>query len=262
MKGNQRYIMTIAAAALLLVVSASVIHAGHAWSTYHWERSSNPLQLVLGDNVSGTWDARLVEARDDWNVSAVLDISIGTGSAKPRNCRPGNGEAEICNASYGFNGWLGIAQIWIDGDHITKGSVKVNDTYHDSPPYNTYEWRQSVMCQEIGHIFGLGHQDENFNTVGTSCMDSSNPPALSPNQHDYDQLAGTYGHLDSDGGGKGGGPPPGKGKPSTPPGLEQGDLNDPSQWGHLIASSRDGRRAVFLRDIGHGQKLVTFVIWA
>ncbi len=33
------------------------------------------------------------------------------------------------------------------------------------------------MCQEIGHDFGLDHQDENFNNpnLGT-CMDYTNDP--------------------------------------------------------------------------------------
>ncbi len=54
------------------------------------------------------------------------------------------------------------------------------------------------MCQEIGHDFGLDHQDESgadFNT----CMDYSN--ALdnpSPNAHDYEQLETIYNsHVDS-----------------------------------------------------------------
>lgn len=45
-----------------------------------------------------------------------------------------------------------------------------------------------MMCQEIGHDFGLDHQDESGADLNT-CMDYSdaldNP---SPNNHDYQQL--------------------------------------------------------------------------
>jgi hypothetical protein len=104
----------------------------------------------------------------------------------------------VCNAKYGNNGWLGIASIWISGSHITQGTVKMNDTYFNTATYNKPSWKQMVLCQEIGHTFGLDHQDENFNNqnLGT-CMDYSNDPArddgqgnnLHPNAHDYNQLA-------------------------------------------------------------------------
>jgi hypothetical protein len=38
------------------------------------------------------------------------------------------------------------------------------------------------MCQEVGHTFGLDHQDENFNNTNLgTCMDYTNDP--STNQH-------------------------------------------------------------------------------
>jgi hypothetical protein len=54
-----------------------------------------------------------------------------------------------------------------------------------------------VICQEVGHTFGLGHQDESGADLNT-CMDySDNLDNPSPNQHDYDQLGAIYSHLDS-----------------------------------------------------------------
>jgi len=53
------------------------------------------------------------------------------------------------------------------------------------------------MCQEIGHVFGLGHTSTNGSSQGT-CMDySQDPGSISPNQHDYDTLAAIYSHMDS-----------------------------------------------------------------
>jgi hypothetical protein len=180
---------------------------------------------------------------------------IVAGAANSKNCRPGAGAIEICNGKYGYNGWLGVAQIWVSGKHITSGSVRVNDTYFNTATYNSPAWRQLVMCQEVGHTFGLDHQDENFDNqpLGT-CMDYSNDPLPNqhPNQHDYDELVSIYSHLDST---------------STTPALApQGapgrGLDAPSEWGQLMKSSRGGRTQVFERDFGNGQKVVTFVIWA
>jgi hypothetical protein len=135
------------------------------------------------------------------------------GGTDPSTCSPTSGRIEVCNAAYGNTGWLGLARIWVLRNHITQAITQVNDTYHDSPPYNKSEWRQLVMCQEVGHDFGLDHQDENFSNgnLGT-CMDYTNdpdgPPSNEhPNQHDYDQLVDIYEHLDGSGGGGGGGPP-------------------------------------------------------
>src|SRR5687768_2683013 len=136
-------------------VSAPLL-ASHSWNGYHWARTSNPFTLEVGDNVAGAWDARLDEALADWNISTVLDLAGVQGGTRPRTCKPTAGRIEVCNAGYGANGWLGIAQIWITGgQHITQGVAKMNDTYFDTATYNTYSWRQLVMCQEIAHAFGL-----------------------------------------------------------------------------------------------------------
>ncbi|PIT85828.1 hypothetical protein COU36_01050, partial [Candidatus Micrarchaeota archaeon CG10_big_fil_rev_8_21_14_0_10_59_7] len=160
---------------------ATTADATHAWGNYHWGRTANPFPLEVGDNVSGAWDTHLAVATADWSISSVLDTVVSLGKSN-RNCRATNGRVEVCAASYGFNGWLGIAQIWISGDHIVKGAVKMNDSYFNSPSYDTPEWRQLVMCQEIGHTLGLGHTDENFdNPPEGTCMDYSSDPT--PNQH-------------------------------------------------------------------------------
>ncbi len=60
------------------------------------------------------------------------------------------------------------------------------------------------MCQEVGHTLGLGHTSEDGSSQNT-CMDyfsntganATSTQSTEPNQHDYDQLALIYGHLDS-----------------------------------------------------------------
>lgn len=118
----------VAALTMALVMPAAA-EASHSWGDYHWARTSNPFTLKLGANVDGKWDPYLRTTSADWTKSGVLDTTIVNGGAKPRNCRATAGRVEVCNASYGNNGWLGIASISISGGtHITQGTVKVNDT--------------------------------------------------------------------------------------------------------------------------------------
>jgi len=248
---------------------ATVIAPSHAWANYHWARTANPFTVKLGDNVSSAWDGFLAAASTDWTASSVLDTTVVPGRTKPRVCKATGGQVEVCNDRYGFNGWLGIASIWASGDHITQGTVKLNDSYFNSASYNTPAWRQFVVCQEVGHTFGLDHQDENFDNpnLGT-CMDYTSDPStnLHPNAHDYEELETIYAHLDtynsyvSSGGGGGGGgacnAPPGKGcNKADVPGDPQGNA-----WGRSLG--RKGQREKFLRVDSDGTRHVTFVIWA
>ena len=248
---GRRGILSLAVAlgvALALPAGAS---ANHAWGNYHWARTANPFTLLLGDNVSSQWDANLVTASADWSASDVLDTVVTAGRANPKNCRPTRGRVEVCNSKYGKNGWLGVAQIWASGSHISQGTVKVNDTYFNSATYNTPAWRQMVMCQEIGHTFGLNHQDENFDNPDLdTCMDYTSDPSTNqhPNAHDYDQLDTIYAHLDS----------------TTTVGTSAGTAapSNGKGWGRQVSSSRDGRTSVYVLRTGAQQKVITFVIWA
>jgi hypothetical protein len=94
----------------------------------------------------------------------------------------------VCNDTYGNNGWLGIAQVWISARHTYyAGCVKLNDTYFNTPTYNITAWGSLVSCQEVGHTLGLDQQDENFNNANLgTCMDYTNNPSTNqhPNKHD------------------------------------------------------------------------------
>ena len=188
--------------AIALPALAGPASASHSWGSYHWGRTANPFTVRYGDNVDSRWDAHLRAAATDWSTSTVLDMSVVTGAASNiKRCNAPQGRVEVCNAKYGFNGWLGIAGISLSGGHIVSGYTKLNDSYFDTATYNTPDWRRFVTCQEIGHNVGLGHQDENFNNANLgSCMDYTNNPATNtrPNAHDYNQLVTIYGgHTDS-----------------------------------------------------------------
>ncbi|MGH9669823.1 MAG: hypothetical protein ACRD3A_06915 [Terriglobales bacterium] len=255
MTSGRRWLMILVAVAFAALPVALL--ATHSWGGYHWARTSNPFTLKLGDNVSSTWDPILNTTSTDWSKSTVLDTTIVAGSAKPRNCRPTSGRVEVCNATYGNTGWLGVAQIWISGLHITQGTVKLNDTYFNTPTYNTTAWRNLVSCQEVGHTLGLDHQDENFNNpnLGT-CMDYTNDPSTNqhPNQHDYDELVTIYSHLDTT-------TTVGQTVNRMPPAANEIDLEGPGQWGRVVRGSRAQGFTVHELDFGGGNKVITFVTW-
>jgi hypothetical protein len=248
--GTRRLVLGTAAASLLALAMPAL--ANHAWSTYHWKRTSNSeLTIPVGDNVSSQWDSALQTAVADWNQSTVIQSPLVPGSSN-RNCRAVAGTIQVCNAAYGNTGWLGIASISLSGGHISQGTTKLNDTYFNTAQYNTPAWRALVTCQEIGHDYGLDHQDENFNNANlNTCMDYTNNPASNqhPNAHDYQQLLDIYNHVES-----------AFAAPSAAATAEVG--NTPAEWGRAVRFLADGRPHVFERDDGPGRKTITHVFWA
>src|SRR3990167_10378507 len=250
-------------------VFAAFAYADHSWGNYHWARTVNPFTLKLGDNVSSAWDAYLATASADWSSSTTVDTAVVSGATNPRNCRAVSGRIEVCSGKYGNNGWLGLASIWVNGDHIVQGTAKLNDTYFNTAKYNKSAWRSLVMCQEIAHGFGLDHQDDKFNNLNLgTCMDYTNAPAGGvyegfdygpsnehPNDHDYEQLGIIYGHNDDT---------TTVGQTTSSRGNGQADVDlsdDPKQWGREVKKDSRGRTSLYERDLGHGRKVFTHVFW-
>lgn len=279
--------MQIAMNGLAVFLFAAAANANHAWSTYHWARTANPFTIKVGDNVTSGWDFSLTETCADWSdispffftltdgtvincnrADNPVRLTLVTGtSGNARRCTAKSGTIQVCNSTYGNNGWLGIATISVSGSHITAGTVKVNDTYFNTASYNTPAWRRLVMEQEVGHCLGLNHQDENFSNADVvdacgrgSCMDYSNNPDNqgTPNGHDYDQLVEIYSHLDAT-------TTIASGLPSTQgnAGFDISDSVDPENpatWGRPIGS-RNGRMNLFERQFGPNLKVITHVFW-
>lgn len=242
---------------LIVVVLAfsKTADATHSWGGYHWARQSNPFTLKLSSNLSSSWQPYLLTTSDDWSLSSVLDTTVVAGTKNPKTCKPTQGQVEVCNSKYGNNGWLGLAQIWISsGSHITQGAVKINDTYMTRAPYNTVEEKNHVMCQEVGHTLGLGHQDETGTAVGT-CMDYSMDPASQrPNGHDYEELELIYNHLDSFNSFNS--------STVSSAASENSDLNSSQNWGRKVFRSKSGLVEVYVREYKDGSKIITTVTLA
>ncbi len=257
----RRFTARFAPVALLVLAmvgaNAAPVTATNSWNGYHWARTANPFTLQLGDNMTtADWKSHLAQTSSDWSKATVLDTVVVAGSSTKKRCGGLDGTVQVCNGSYGNNGWLGIAQIWLSGSHITQGVVKVNDWYFAYPSYNNKNEKEHVVCQEVGHTLGLDHQDTSGASLNT-CMDyyhntsDSDTKSTTPNQHDYDELGIIYAHLD--------GTTTLKavavaGAPAGADGQDDGDGTPPG------ASPERGR--VYVQDLGGGRYLVTHVYWA
>ncbi len=246
-------------AVVLMVLALTVpVLAGHAWNGYHWDGTGTPLSLSLEENLSGAqWSGVLGQVESDWDVSGVLDLGI-VGPDGSSNCAdplaitaPASpGRIEVCNGSYGENGWLGVARVWLgtDGAHITAAIAAVNDSYlGPGATYDNANARRHVLCQEVGHAFGLGHQQS---PRKQSCMNDrwglTSSSFVSPDQHDYEELASIYAHLGGtpdDGGGSGGGPC--DKKPD-----------------HPKCQSGSGDHSFEVDRLPNGQTILTWITWA
>jgi hypothetical protein len=260
------------AAGLALAAFSSTASANHSWSTYHWGRGAGEFTLRLDDNVSSAWDPYLQTASasssyNDWTDSTVMNTTIAP-STNTKQCSPTSGRVEVCNANYGSTGWSGLASVWTSGGHIVQGTAKLNDYYW----WNAYK-RQQVMCQEVGHTFGLGHQSVSGTSNFDSCMtyDKAGPTNDQwPDAHDYAQLRCIYdktfvptasdrctktGHDDTT-------TTVGSTSAATklPAAARAVDTADRRQRGQLVDRSANGRVEVYERDFGGGNKVITWVI--
>jgi hypothetical protein len=261
MKKTMLRVALISGAALV----AGPVLASHSWGGYHWSKSGSEVELDVVDAVAIQWDGALTTAIGDWHTSQVLDLTKVPGAGiNAKKCSPIAGKVLVCNAAYGNRGWLGIASIWLSNGHISQGTTKLNDTYFNTATYNTTAWRALVTCQEIGHDFGLDHQDENFNNANLgTCMDYTNNPGTNqhPNAHDYNMLEQIYSHTHAAQTNfairEVGKAPPQAAVPNEAPAGDSA-----AEWGRAVHHDSQGRPDVFVKDIAAGRKMITHVFWA
>ncbi len=202
-------------------------------------------------------------ASGDWNNPGAVGapftpvITTVVSGKSNRNCSMVSGTTQVCNKTYGNNGWLGLASINVNSSgHITQGSAKMNDTYFNTTKYNNPNEKLHVMCQEVAHTFGLGHQSEDGSSQN-SCMDyfsntgtnSTSTLSTKPNYHDFEELTIIYGHLDS--------------MTTVAPmsSATLGAIEDANDWGKLMSQSSEGRSSTYERTEPNGSKTITHVYW-
>ena len=256
--------MAAAAGLAGLAAFVNVALATNSWGGYHWARTTPQFTLKLGNNLSADWQLHLSGASSDWNspaTSTPLMTAIVAGQSNKR-CSMVAGTTQVCNSTYGNNGWLGLASINITGGvHITQGSAKMNDTYFNTSTYNNVNEKRHVMCQEIAHTFGLDHQSTDGSSQN-SCMDyfsntganATNTASTRPNLHDFDELNIIYAHLDST---------TTVAQTTSLSSKADVDVNDdPNSWGKLVSQSNNGRSSTYERYNNDGSKTVSHVYWS
>ena len=246
----------------ILIANTGPVEASHAWSTYHWATTAKPFTLQLGNNMTAAdWTSYLGTASSDWSAATggnPLRTTLVTGAGKKR-CGAVSGRVEVCNGNYGQNGWLGLAQIWLSNGHIVQGTTKMNDSYFNLATYNNPNEKLHVVCQEVGHTFGLDHQSTDGSSQNT-CMDyfsntganAASTLSTHPNAHDYGELALIYGHND------------GYNSYTTvaaAPVLGLGGAAGADGHGTPAGASK-ARGSWYAQDLGNGRALVTHVYWA
>lgn len=241
--------------------------ASHSWGNYHWARTTPQFTLKLGDNLTTTnWKTQLAASSSDWNspqtfgATSTPVVTVIVRGQSTKQCRMVAGTTQVCNGKYGQNGWLGLASINIvGGEHITQGAAKMNDTYFSMAKYNNDNERRHVMCQEIAHTFGLGHQSEDGSSQN-SCMDyysntganATSTVSTRPNLHDFEELNQIYAHADSSS----------TVAPYAIAATASEVTEAPNSWGRYMSEISKGQSAYYERLERDGSRTITHVYWS
>jgi len=178
-----RFVLGVFVAVFALSTTAQLF-AFHQWGCYKWAwtpGSSTSLDLgyAFGQMVSGRdYLGAYLRSRSVWNTAPPINVfQVSSGNKLTWYAK-----------NYGVNGWLGLAQIWVNGCTIVKGTSKLNNTYLRSGFYSQTAI-DHVACQEVGHTFGLDH---NHNETNTCMNDGILTAGAQINQHDRDQILAMY----------------------------------------------------------------------
>jgi len=177
--------------------AAGIQQLDYGWKT----KNGEGLELNIANALTADWHDYFDKAIADWNGSPDMTLQSSVVAVDP-DCIPESGIMKVCNNDYGDVGWKGINEILTQGSSIVASVAKMNEHYVGQfvNPGNTKieDERQYTMCHEIGHGFGLPHQDEDFTNADlNSCMDYSARPGanLNPNEQDFNSLNMLYGQT-------------------------------------------------------------------
>jgi len=162
-----------------------------------WAHQGQGLNLEVQNALTQDWYPILEKVLRDWSDQSPETLNLTIREvASDAECKFVPGVLKVCNANYGATGWRGINQILVDEfNNLTSSVAKMNEHYLLNLGDGI---KQYTMCHEIGHGWGLGHQDQDFNNVDSgSCMDYVMDPENNqhPNAKDFAILRQVYGTV-------------------------------------------------------------------
>lgn len=159
--------------------------ASHQWNCFHWQTTDLTYDGPTKDK-GGKSPSRVADYENAYDDAVALwDSTVITLS----NVNDGN--IHLLYRSYGRNGWLGLASIFVSGCHITDGTSKLNATFLDDTSTYSFDDICHVACQEVGHTLGLDHN----RSSNTTCMNDTVLIGCLINNHDRQLLADIYAHT-------------------------------------------------------------------
>lgn len=173
--------LVVAAFTSLVAGPASANHSD-AW---HVDRRGTSLaQVYYHDQTGAAWPVNASTVK--WNESTRVKSYYYPNST---NCLSFYLCAQVYEINYD-SGFIGQATVNYDTGtgHVNWAFIDLNNFY----PVDA-AGRRHTICQEQGHVLGLGHQ---YPAPGapTTCMDDSRLDTQYPNNHDYYQLTLKYNH--------------------------------------------------------------------
>lgn len=187
----------------------------------HWKSSGTIREVQTNRTFSNDargdqWNSWFFGTLSDWSLMRLSPRGGVDSNTDRYNCPIGYTGIRVCNyfdyAGLGNNGnaYAGLAEFLVvySTGHISRGRVRLDDRYSGiawsgycyAPPTNALvpclDYAHAVLCQELGHEYGLDH------IGGGTCMGNGyfadSAGVYHPNATDYDHLNGTlYAHWDS-----------------------------------------------------------------
>lgn len=161
-----------------------------------WDVDRGGLKLDVINALDDWWDPYFFRAITEWDSGDPDALSLTTDKlTTDPDCEPVTGKLKVCNGDYGDTRWRGINQILVSNNNIVASAARMNDFFLLEA---SDAQRQYTMCHEVGHGFGLPHDDEDFfNADRHNCMDYTSRPIdnQSPAEVNFSFLADLYGTV-------------------------------------------------------------------
>jgi hypothetical protein len=179
-----RKLLFVLLAALVVVPAAGADAVGYG---QHWPRPTTaPAVVTLIDNLPPAWHPFVVQAAVDYSAAANLNVVVG----KPRQCQTTatlTSPTAFPSRSTWLSGLLGTNVTCLDLHELDAYGGYAGYAFWEYKPYNPQnqieidgveifldpdvsswapEWKQWLVCHEVGHAMSLGHRPWGDN----SCM--------------------------------------------------------------------------------------------